>query len=114
VATFVGRASTLPGVMVAPGRARLDAGAEWTVASPDPVPAGKRVHVVVRPESVQFSPDGGLPGTVREARYTGARAFFQVEVPGASIEVEAPYSTAEVGQNVRLTATTAHAFPLKL
>jgi ABC-type Fe3+/spermidine/putrescine transport system ATPase subunit len=112
VATFVGRASTLPGVMVTPGRARLDAGAEWTVASPSPVVAGQRVQVVVRPESLQFSADGGLPGTVREARYTGARAFFQVEVPGASIEVEAPYRTAEVGQSVRLTASSAHAFPL--
>jgi len=44
---------------------------------------------------------------------TGARTFFQVDVQGASLEIEAPYGMAEVGQGVRLSASTAHAFPLE-
>ncbi|MBI4500489.1 MAG: ABC transporter ATP-binding protein [Gemmatimonadetes bacterium] len=111
VAMFVGRASTLPGVATAMGRVRLDAGTEWAVSSPEPLQTGGRVQVVVRPEALKFSPDGGLPGTVREYRYTGARAFFQVEVSGALVEVEAPIGAAEIGQSVRLSAAAARAFP---
>jgi hypothetical protein len=66
----------------------------------------------VRPEALRFSADGGLPGTVREYRYTGARAFFNVEVAegGGLVEVEAPIGTVEIGQGVRLAASAARAF----
>jgi ABC-type Fe3+/spermidine/putrescine transport system ATPase subunit len=111
VGTFVGRASTLPGVVSGPGRVRLEAGAEWPVSSARPFTSGERVVVVVRPEALGFSRDGGLAGTVRECRYTGARAFFQVEVPGAMLEVEAPFGAAEVGQQVRVSSSAAYAFP---
>ena len=111
VATFVGRASTLPGTVTTAGRVRLDAGAEWSVSSPSPLAAGQRVQVVVRPEALGFSADGGLAGQVREARYTGARTFFQVDVSGSTVEVDAPMGTAEVGQKVRISSTAAHAFP---
>jgi ABC-type Fe3+/spermidine/putrescine transport system ATPase subunit len=111
VATFVGRASTLPGVATAPGIVRLDAGAEWTVSSAAPLSPGDRVQVVVRPEALRFSSDGGLAGKVRECRYTGARAFFLVDVPGVALEVEAPFDSAVVGQDVRVSSGAAYAFP---
>jgi len=110
VATFVGRASVLPGVMTAPDRVRLDAGADWPVRPASSLASGARVQVAVRPEAVRFAPQG-LAGTVRECRYTGARAFFQVEVSGGSVEVEAPIDGASVGARVSLTAASAHAFP---
>jgi ABC-type Fe3+/spermidine/putrescine transport system ATPase subunit len=111
VANFVGRASMLPGVMSGPGRVRLDAGAEWQVSSANPLPVGQRVQVVVRPESLGFSRDGGLAGKVRDCRYTGARTFFLVDVAGATVEVEAPIGSVETGQEVRLASTAAYAFP---
>ena len=67
--------------------------------------------MVVRPEALSFGTDSGLPGTVREYRYTGARAFFQVEVASGLVEVEAPIGSALVGQEVRLAARAARAFP---
>jgi ABC-type Fe3+/spermidine/putrescine transport system ATPase subunit len=111
VATFVGRASTLTGVVSAPNRVKLDAGAEWQVSSAAPLATGQRVTVIVRPEALGFSRDGGLAGKVGECRYTGARTFFQVQVPGATVEVEAPIGTVEVGQDVRLVSSSAYAFP---
>jgi hypothetical protein len=97
--------------VTAPGRVRLDAGAEWPVSSPGLLVAGQRVQVVVRPEALGFSANGGLAGTVRESRYTGARTFFQVEVPGATLEVEAPMGAAEMGQQVMIASSAARAFP---
>ena len=113
VATFVGRASTLPGVMTAPGRVRLDAGAEWPVSAPVPLSEGQAVQVVVRPEALRFSADGGLAGAVVECRYTGARSFYHVDVRGVTVEVEAAAGEAEVGQGVRLATTAARAFPIE-
>jgi len=113
VATFVGRASTLSGVMVTPSQVRVDGGVEWPAQSAEPLAPGRRVHVVVRPEAVKFTANGGLSGTVRECRYTGARAFFGVQVSGATVEVEASVDASHVGQSVRLAADRAHAFPVE-
>jgi ABC-type Fe3+/spermidine/putrescine transport system ATPase subunit len=110
VATFVGRASVLPGVVTAPDRARVADGVEWPIRTAAPARAGDRVELVVRPESVRFS-DQGLAGTVRECRYTGARAFFLVETAAYTVELEAPMDAARVGDRVALVATSAHAFP---
>jgi hypothetical protein len=91
-------------------RVRLDAGVEWPVASPAPLAAGARVRVVVRPEALRFA-EQGLPGTVLERRYTGARAYFVVRAGDATLEVEAPVHAARVGEAVRVVAERAHAFP---
>ncbi len=109
VATFVGRASILSGVLSAPDRVRLAEGVEWPVRAAG-LRAGDRVQVVVRPEVVRFAPQG-LPGVVQECRYTGARAFFQVAAGGGVVEVEAPVDAARVGERVSLVAAGAHAFP---
>jgi len=87
VATFVGRANVFRG-----DSARVLGG------------NGKGV-VVVRPERLQFA-DAGLPGIVRERRYTGAGAFFLVEGDDHErFEVLAEPDAARVGQRVHVEAT---------
>jgi ABC-type Fe3+/spermidine/putrescine transport system ATPase subunit len=111
VATFVGRATTLKGVMVASDRVRVATGIEWPVTSPVALQEGQPVSVTVRPEMFLPSEDGGLTGTVREVRYTGARAFFEVDTQLGNVEFEADVHTADVGDTVWLTARTGTAFP---
>ncbi|HEY2825311.1 MAG TPA: ABC transporter ATP-binding protein [Gemmatimonadales bacterium] len=110
VATFVGRGSVLPGTLAGLDRAIVGDGVTWPVELAQPMPAGARVRVVVRPEGLEFGATG-LEGTVVERRYTGARALFRVEASGALLEVEAPFSAAQVGDAVKLNAKRARAFP---
>jgi ABC-type Fe3+/spermidine/putrescine transport system ATPase subunit len=111
VATFVGRASTLPGTLVSPDRARLADGVEWSVRAVAGLAAGAPVRIVVRPEALRFTDAEGLGGTVRDRRYLGGRARFTVDLTGGSVEVEAPVTAARPGDRVRVTAMRAHAFP---
>jgi hypothetical protein len=67
---------------------------------------GERV-IVVRPERLRFAPTG-LPGIVRERRYTGAAAFFTVESEsGERFEVLAEPDAASVGAHVHVQAVRA-------
>jgi ABC-type Fe3+/spermidine/putrescine transport system ATPase subunit len=93
VATFVGRANVLRN---AAARAF----------------GGQAGHVtVVRPERLRFA-DAGVPGIVRERRYTGAVAFFLIEGDhGERFEVQAEPGAAEVGQRVYIEATQTMVFP---
>jgi len=85
VATFVGRANVFRGAS-----ARALGGGEGIV--------------VVRPERLRFA-GAGLPGVVRERRYTGAAAFFLVEsVAGERFEVLAEPDAAKVGDRVFVEA----------
>jgi putative spermidine/putrescine transport system ATP-binding protein len=86
VATFVGRANVFRGPA-----ARVLTGAADAI-------------VVVRPERLRFG-DAGLPGVVRERRYTGAAAFFLVEGDaGERFEVLAEPDAARVGDRVFVAA----------
>jgi ABC-type Fe3+/spermidine/putrescine transport system ATPase subunit len=86
VATFVGRANVFRGLA-----ARTLAGSGDAI-------------VVVRPERLRFG-DAGLPGVVRERRYTGAAAFFLVESDtGERFEVLAESDAAKVGDRVFVEA----------
>ena len=90
VATFVGRANVFRGAA-----ARTLCGG-----------TGDRV-IVVRPERLRFAPTG-LPGVVRERRYTGAAAFFTVESEtGERFEVLAEPDAASVGAHVHVQAVRA-------
>ena len=90
VATFVGRANVFRGAA-----ARTLCGG-----------TGERV-IVVRPERLRFAPSG-LPGIVRERRYTGAAAFFTVESEtGERFEVLAEPDAASVGEHVHVQAVRA-------
>ena len=69
-------------------------------------------HVlVVRPERLRFG-EAGLPGVVRERRYTGSSAFFQIEADdGQRFEVLAEPDGAQVGARVYVEATRLIALP---
>lgn len=111
VATFVGRASVLSGAVASPERVRVAGGVEWPAEYGDPLPEGTPVSVIVRPEALQFTDGIGIGGSIVERRYTGARAFFLVRAGGEILEVEAPAAAAQVGDNVRVTATGTRAYP---
>jgi len=93
VATFVGRANVLRGKT-----ARA-------------LGAGPGELLVVRPERLLLA-DAGVPGVVRERRYTGAAAFYLVETePGDRLEVLARPEAARVGDRVYLEAVRVLTFP---
>jgi ABC-type Fe3+/spermidine/putrescine transport system ATPase subunit len=93
VAAFVGRANVFRNAA-----ARSFGGREGTVT-------------VVRPERLRFA-GAGVPGTVRERRYTGAAAFFLIEGEhGERFEVLAPPGAAHVGERVFVEATQVSTFP---
>jgi ABC-type Fe3+/spermidine/putrescine transport system ATPase subunit len=111
VATFVGRGTTLAGVLTAADRARVAEGVDWPVRVPEAVAPGAAVRVVVRPEALRLGGAAGVPGTVRARRYLGGRALFTVETAIGALEVEAPVDAVVVGADVRVDAIRAHAFP---
>ena len=111
VATFVGRAATVAGTLVAADRARVSDGVEWPVRVPQAVAPGRAVRVVVRPEALRLGGEGGIAGTVRARRYLGGRALFSVATPLGVLEVEGAVDAVEVGAEVHVTAVRAHAFP---
>ena len=107
VATFVGRASVLPGRLAAAvGEAAagdgtqvavvLDGGGGVWPAVPAPacdgLPSGADVDLVVRPEALRFAPAVGapaagappaLPGRVTARRYAGPVTFYAVQLDAA-------------------------------
>ena len=113
VASFVGRGSTLPAVLTTRDRVRIADGVEWPARVTGHLESGAAVRLVVRPESVRFTDDVGLDGTVRERRYLGGRALFAVETALGVVEVEAPVDAAVPGATVRLRALATHVFPVE-
>jgi ABC-type Fe3+/spermidine/putrescine transport system ATPase subunit len=108
VATFVGRASVLPGVLetddtVAIGLVR------WPAArSPEAegLSAGAEVDLVVRPESLALvagNDPQALAGTVIERRFSGSQTFYHVAfAAGGELEVLGASDAAAVGGEVRV------------
>jgi len=93
VATFVGGANVFRGAA-----ARALGGADGQVA-------------VVRPEAFRFS-EIGIPGVVKERRYTGAAAFYLVDGDrGERFEVLAAPGAARVGDRVFLETAQVLLFP---
>ncbi len=111
VATFVGRASTLPGVAMEGNRVRIAEGVEWPTEPSASTETGQSVLVTVRPEALVLTDEGGLEGVVRERQYVGARAFFTVETGSGIVEFEASIHAADIGEVVRLDARASRTFP---
>jgi ABC-type Fe3+/spermidine/putrescine transport system ATPase subunit len=102
VATFVGRASVLPGTFLGEGETglvRLDgpaaggAGVAWPGVAAAPRRTGEAVDLVVRPEAlalVAAGTPGALAGRVAERRYAGPATYYEVDVElaGATLEIE--------------------------
>ncbi|MBV8199560.1 MAG: ABC transporter ATP-binding protein [Acidobacteria bacterium] len=110
VATFVGRASVLPGTFEGSGEAgRVRLGGldvAWPGVAAAPLAAGDAVELVVRPEALALvapGTPGALTGRVAERRYAGAATYYQVEpagAPGLEIEVAAGAGAAGLGDEV--------------
>jgi ABC-type Fe3+/spermidine/putrescine transport system ATPase subunit len=95
VATFVGRANVFR------GRAARALGG-----------SGDGRVLVVRPERLRFGRSVGLPGVVREVRYTGPVAFFLLEGEGGErFEVLAEPDAARVDERVHVEATRVIELP---
>jgi ABC-type Fe3+/spermidine/putrescine transport system ATPase subunit len=118
VATFVGRASVLPGTFEghgerglvrlggagpsdrAPAAASAGAGGSaagtgggvaWPGVAAEPLAGGEAVELVVRPEALALVPPataGALTGRVAERRYAGSATFYLVELAGSGLEIE--------------------------
>jgi ABC-type Fe3+/spermidine/putrescine transport system ATPase subunit len=112
VATFVGRAAVLQGIVEAVvgerRRVRLlgqgsEAGvADWWAFGA--LEAGEPVDLVVRPECLVFvesAAHGAVAGRVASRRYTGPHTLFRVGLDlGVEVEVEAPADAVVAGQRV--------------
>jgi ABC-type Fe3+/spermidine/putrescine transport system ATPase subunit len=126
VAGFVGRASTLEGVVAAllegGTRVRVE-DVEWGVPLDagvrPPLAVGQRVRLLLRPEAVWMArPEAGTLRAVVEARrFTGATSLFQVRTGrGVALEVSGPSRTIAVGERVGLVPSRRagggiHLFP---
>ncbi len=111
VATFVGRATEVRGVMTSTGSVRVGGAVEWPAESNESLPTGAEVSVVIRPEAFRFTDGTGIGGQVVECRYTGARAFFLIRSDEYTLEIEAHPGAARVGDRVRVMADRTRVFP---
>ena len=94
VATFVGRANVLK-----------DGGARGFGGRPGET-------LVIRPEHLRLVSGGGVPGVVKERRFTGANAYLSVEIDGGvQVEVLAAPGAGKVGDQVTLSADRRTVFP---
>jgi ABC-type Fe3+/spermidine/putrescine transport system ATPase subunit len=105
VATFVGRASVLPGQWLASrGAVRLEAGPVWRASGAGDLAEGMAVDAVVRPESLKLLDaltTEALPGEVAGRRYAGRVALYDVVLDaGGAVEVLASPDAARPGQKV--------------
>lgn len=126
VATFVGRASAIPGVSDGAGESpgvSIRSGGDtirWPGVSVDPLTNGEPVEIVVRPESLRLVADDhprSLAGVLLERRFTGAQTFLQIAVtldgePGPiEIEVLADSDEITVGQPVHVAPRSSGPAP---
>jgi iron(III) transport system ATP-binding protein len=118
VADFIGAANILPctlSVSVADGGAARVAIADRDIeaCAVGALPSGP-AHLVVRPEDVELSRDGtGLPGTVAQRQYLGARTTYTVKLAdGTTVRVDRAggnHDQFAVGDNITLSIDAARA-----
>jgi ABC-type Fe3+/spermidine/putrescine transport system ATPase subunit len=114
VASFIGRATTLAGVVIATGASGVRvraAGVEFEATGRD-LAVGTAVRVLLRPEALRPDSEGGAVATVVRRRFAGADDVVVVRLDQDEVEVAVPALTARVGDVIRLgvTGLGAHAF----
>jgi iron(III) transport system ATP-binding protein len=91
VATFLGDANLLEGVVVDAATDRLTLevdGARWDIATSERHPVGAKVLAVVRPEAIGLSQGkGNLMGRIVSATYLGAKVEYLVHVGDQNLQV---------------------------
>jgi iron(III) transport system ATP-binding protein len=110
VASFVGNTNIVHGKVAETTGTQtvIDlAGARWTVSVASPVPIGKSVDAVVRPESIYLRREGiGASGLIETRVYLGAKVEYTIRCADQLIQVAqanpASSETFSVGQSVSL------------
>ncbi|MXX74165.1 MAG: ABC transporter ATP-binding protein [Holophagales bacterium] len=116
VATFVGRCSVLPGVVLerhddSELTVRLESQPEaepWRCRGSGELGVGDRVDVCARPEALELATDGGsgLVGRIEAERFTGSNSFYTVRLATRSDEAESR-SPAGLAVEVAMPGTAA-------
>jgi ABC-type Fe3+/spermidine/putrescine transport system ATPase subunit len=119
VAGFVGRSSALEVTVLeeSAGRTRIRLGSgEWLLPLANGLRVGDRALLVVRPEGIRLAPaTAALSGRVTARRFTGAEAFYTVQLADGSIlEVSDVPGAAQLEAVVGLVPGDRglHLFPL--
>ncbi|MEJ2086170.1 MAG: TOBE domain-containing protein [Acidobacteriota bacterium] len=126
VAAFVGRASSIEGVVIAENTIRLGddrfvgRGVQWSVEVVGEAEAGTEVEVVFRPESMRIVAEGSgsLSGQVESRHYVGDATFFTVALDlGSTVTVRGLLEQAESGDRVWIALSPEgpppRAFPIR-
>ena len=105
VAGFIGRSSVLPGTWEG-NEVRLANGRQWPATPAGALPAGARVDLLVRPESLALGAaqaPQALPGKIVARRYSGKSSYFTVALDGMpELEVLARSDAARLGETVEV------------
>lgn len=121
VAEFVGKVNLLEGRVVEAGSGRCRIaleGLEIEVPATVSVSVGRKVGVVVRPETVHLGREGPLRGVVRRAIYLGSQIEYEVDVGALRLQAIGRSPLEEgifsEGEHVGITIgfNVAHVLPL--
>lgn len=125
VATFVGRASTLPGTVTAlhssapeddlgvdvQVEVQLAEGVFWRGTSAEPLAVGEDVDLIVRPEALRLADAGDVRGEVVDGQFNGASSYCLVQVPAlGNLEVLVD-AMPRVGEQVGIVRRQPHLEP---
>jgi iron(III) transport system ATP-binding protein len=106
VASFVGAADFLPGVVDREGIV-TEVG---TFANVDRLPEGQPVEVMIRPDDISFVPEAGGPGTITRRYFRGSETVYCIGLPsGHRVHSSQPSaSVLPTGTRVALSAHVLH------
>ncbi|MDR7449023.1 MAG: ABC transporter ATP-binding protein [Armatimonadota bacterium] len=115
VATFLGAANFLPGVVEGHDgpavRVRLRGVGAVVTVEDRAAPAAGEVLLCVRPEAIHFDPSGPLRGRVVRRSYLGSHVDYRVRVGEGDLRVAAPPGGPREGETVGLRVGRGRLYP---